>query len=217
VNDGSSDGTLPALLECRSRDARIKIVDFARNFGKEAALTAGLDFAKGDAVVPIDSDLQHPPETIPEMVRRWQEGHMVVLARRRTRKTDGVMRRIMSSAFYEVINSLSEIEIPRGVGDFRLMDRRVADAVRQLRERKRFMKGLFAWTGFRPAVVEFDVAPRVYGATTFLSVALDFCDRWHPELQLAPTAPVVLHRRGSRVRGPRLRGLDRRQDALFRH
>ncbi len=167
VNDGSVDQTLALLLDLRAKNPRIKVIDFARNFGKEAALTAGLDYSRGEVVIPMDADLQHPPETIPEMLSLWKGGNLVVLARRRSRHTDGWLRRVMSSAFYEVINRLSDVEIPRGVGDFRLMDRRVVDVVRSLRERKRFMKGLFAWTGFKSAVVEFDVAPRSHGTSTF--------------------------------------------------
>jgi polyisoprenyl-phosphate glycosyltransferase len=178
VNDGSTDRTLQLLIDHRRCDTRVKIIDFARNFGKEAALTAGLDHAIGDVVIPIDADLQHPPEKIPEMLEQWRAGYMVVLARRTTRDTDGILRRFITTGFYDVINALSDVEIPAGVGDFRLMDRRVVDAVKQLRERKRFMKGLFAWTGFPATIIEFEVAPSLRGASTFkfrrlLSFAID--------------------------------------------
>ena len=167
VNDGSDDSTLDLLKSARSKDSRIRILDLSRNFGKEAALTAGLDASSGDAVIPMDADLQHPPELIRELLARWREGFDVVLARRRSRDTDPRLRGALSRAFYRLHNSLSDTRIPEGVGDFRLMDRRVVQALRGLPETHRFMKGIFAWVGFRTCVVEFDAAPRFAGHSRF--------------------------------------------------
>lgn len=167
VNDGSRDDTLARLITASKDEPGLRILDLSRNFGKEAALTAGLDVASGDVVIPIDADLQHPPEVIPEMLARWQEGYEVVLARRRSRETDHVLQRRLANLFYRAHNRLSECEIPDNVGDFRLLERRVVEALRQLPERSRFMKGLFAWVGFRTTIVEFEVAPRNAGYSSF--------------------------------------------------
>jgi len=167
VNDGSRDQTLAELMRARESNAYIRIVDFSRNFGKEAAITAGLDFATGDIVVPIDSDLQHPPEVVLEMLQKWDEGFEVVLARRVDRATDRRIQKLTARAFYEVSRHISHVEIPADVGDFRLMDRKVVEAVRSLRENCRFMKGIFAWVGFRTTVVDYKVAPREHGKTSF--------------------------------------------------
>ena len=167
VNDGSRDGTLQALKSARLAHPHIRIVDFSRNFGKEAAITAGLDFATGDAVIPIDSDLQHPPELIVQMLAHWEKGFEVVLARRTSRTTDHPLQRITARAFYEVSRHISHTEIPADVGDYRLMDRKVVDAVKTLHEKCRFMKGLFAWVGFRTTIVDYEVAPRAHGKSSF--------------------------------------------------
>lgn len=167
VNDGSRDRTLEALKSARQRNTYIRIVDFSRNFGKEAAITAGLDFATGDAVVPIDSDLQHPPEVVLEMIAQWEAGYEVVLARRVDRDTDRTIQKITARAFYEVSRHISHIEIPADVGDFRLMDRKVVEAVKSLRESCRFMKGILAWVGFRTTVIDYRVEPRKHGESSF--------------------------------------------------
>lgn len=167
VNDGSRDGTLDRLIDARSRSHAIRVLDLSRNFGKEAALTAGLDHVAGDAVIPIDSDLQDPPELIAEMVAKWREGYDVVLARRADRSTDHPLKRWSAGGFYWLHNKISDVQLPENVGDFRLMDRRVVEAVRQLPERQRFMKGLFAWAGFRQAVVTFKREARPAGETSF--------------------------------------------------
>lgn len=172
VNDGSKDRTLPVLLAARERDSRIKIIDFSRNFGKEAALSAALDFTTGKVVIPIDVDLQDPPELIPQMVQKWREGYDVVLARRNDRSNDSFIKRTASQLFYRVIGRLSDIDIPNDVGDFRLMDRKVVEALRNLPERARFMKGLFAWLGFRQATVSYARTPRVAGTTKWKPFAL---------------------------------------------
>ncbi len=167
INDGSNDETLSELKRVKSTYDGIRIIDFSRNFGKEAAITAGLDYATGDAVIPIDSDLQHPPETILEMVKAWEQGFEVVLARRVDRETDGKLQKATARAFYEVSRYITHVEIPADVGDFRLMDARVVSAVRSLRESCRFMKGIFAWVGFRTTVVDYKVAPREHGRSSF--------------------------------------------------
>lgn len=167
VNDGSRDNTLQELIRCQSHFSGVKILDLSRNFGKEAAITAGLDHAAGDAVVPIDADLQHPPETIIEMLRQWENGFEVVLARRIDRETDRKIQMLTAKAFYEVSRYITHIEIPADVGDFRLMDAKVVKAVKAMRESCRFMKGIFAWVGFRTTVVEYRVEPRQHGKSSF--------------------------------------------------
>jgi len=165
VNDGSTDDTLALLRQAHAANPRIKVVDLSRNFGKEAALTAGLDHASGDALVPLDADLQDPPELIPQLVAKWREGHDVVLAVRRDRRSDSVAKRTSAGLFYRLIGHLSDVPIPANAGDFRLMDRRVVEALRRLPERSRFMKGLFAWLGFDQAIVEYVRPARVAGAS----------------------------------------------------
>jgi glycosyltransferase involved in cell wall biosynthesis len=167
VNDGSKDRTLDELLAIKHSLVLVRIVDFSRNFGKEAALTAGLDYAQGDIVVPIDADLQHPPETVLKMLRLWEEGWEVVLAKRIDRSTDRAIQKITAKAFYEFSRHITHVEIPADVGDFRLMDRKVVDALKQLRENTRFMKGIFAWVGFKTTSVEYAVEPRTQGSTKF--------------------------------------------------
>lgn len=167
VDDGSRDDTLARLAAHHARNPAIKVIGLSRNFGKEIALTAGIDFASGDAVVPIDADLQDPPELIAELVARWREGHDVVYATRRTRQGEGLIKRTTANAFYRIIDRVSDVPIPRDTGDFRLMDRRVVDALRRLPERTRFMKGLFAWVGFRQTAVVYDREPRFAGRTTW--------------------------------------------------
>ncbi len=165
VNDGSTDATLDTFIAVRASNPKLKILDLTRNFGKEAALSAGLDHTSGDAVIPIDADLQDPPELIPELVAKWREGNDVVVALRRDRSSDSFLKRSFASLFYRVIARLSEVPIPTDAGDFRLMDRRVIDALRQVPERTRFMKGIFAWLGFRQAHVTYVRHSRAAGTT----------------------------------------------------
>lgn len=167
VNDGSTDDTLARLLVETRRDARIRVIDLARNFGKEAALTAGIDEAAGDAVIPIDADLQDPPELIPTFVQRWRQGAEVVLAQRASRTSDSFLKRVTAAAYYRVHNCLSDLKIPENVGDFRLMDRAVINALKQLPERRRFMKGLFAWVGYRTVIVPYEREARSAGYSKF--------------------------------------------------
>lgn len=167
VNDGSRDQTYAELVKAKARLGYVTVIDLSRNFGKEAAISAGLDFASGDAVIPIDSDLQHPPEVVLELIEKWEEGAEVVLAKRIDRETDRPIQKITANWFYKLHNRISDIDIPADVGDFRLMDRKVVEALRTLPETRRFMKGLFAWVGFRTAVVEYRVAPREHGSSSF--------------------------------------------------
>lgn len=165
IDDGSTDATVERVLARQATDPRIKLISFTRNFGKEAALSAGIDHCTGDAVIAIDADLQHPPELIGPMLERWREGYDIVAAVRRDR--DGALRSLVSKMFYRVFNRIAEREIPPEIGDFRLMDASVIRALRTLPERNRFMKGLFAWVGFKGTTIAYDVQPRVGGASTF--------------------------------------------------
>lgn len=167
INDGSRDNTFAELVKAKATNDYLTVIDLSRNFGKEAAISAGLDFATGDAVVPIDSDLQHPPELVLEFVKKWEEGAEVVLAKRVDRDTDRPIQKLTANYFYKLHNRISDIDIPADVGDFRLMDRKVVEALKTLPETRRFMKGLFAWVGFRTTTVEYKVAPREHGTTSF--------------------------------------------------
>jgi polyisoprenyl-phosphate glycosyltransferase len=168
VNDGSRDGTLAALLAMRALHPSVRVIDLSRNFGKEAALTAGLDAARGDAVIPIDVDLQDSPELIAKLVQEWKRGFEVVLAKRVDRRTDSFAKRLTAFLFYRLHNSISsEPLLPENVGDFRLMDRKVVEAIKQLPERRRFMKGIFAWVGFRSTTVEYVRDSRFAGKSRF--------------------------------------------------
>lgn len=167
VNDGSEDDTLGKVQTFHSQRFNLVVVDLSRNFGKEAALSAGLQVASGDAVIPLDADLQDPPELIPEMIERWQQGAEVVVAHRSDRRSDSAMKRFSANGFYRLINRIAEVEIPDNVGDFRLMDRVVVDAVCALPENRRFMKGLFAWAGFRTERVEYVRPQRAAGSSKF--------------------------------------------------
>jgi len=165
VNDGSTDGTLSVLLA--HDNIALKLIDLSRNFGKEAALTAGLFSATGEVIVPLDVDLQDPPELIIPMIEKWKEGYEVVLGRRINRDCDSFLKRISAYLFYKVHNMLSNPKLPENVGDFRLMDRKVVEALKGLPESQRFMKGIFAWLGFRTAYVDYKRPERVAGQTKF--------------------------------------------------
>lgn len=167
VNDGSCDQSLAVMQALRSEDSRMAIVNLSRNFGKEVAITAGLDHALGDAVIVIDADLQDPPEVIPELVAAWREGADIVLAERRTRPGEGWLKRATAAAFYQLMQHVGRVRLPPNTGDFRLMSRRVVDAVLQMREQHRFMKGLFAWVGYPSRAVPYDRAPRHQGYSRF--------------------------------------------------
>lgn len=165
VNDGSSDRTLEILHKFRLEDERVTIVDLSRNFGKEIALTAGLDLAVGDALIVIDADLQDPPELIPELVKNWQNGYDNVYAKRTTRDGESFLKKATAHTFYRVIHQVSRIRIPADTGDFRLLSRRAVDSLKQLREQHRFMKGLFAWIGYPEIAVPYRRDPRFAGKT----------------------------------------------------
>jgi glycosyltransferase involved in cell wall biosynthesis len=167
INDGSRDGTLAALLAMRALLPHVRVIDLSRNFGKEAALTAGIDAARGDAVIPIDADLQDSPELIARLVQEWKRGFEVVLAKRADRRTDSFAKRLTAFLFYRIHNCISEPVLPENVGDFRLMDRKVVDAIKRLPERRRFMKGIFAWVGFRTTTVEYVRDSRSAGKSRF--------------------------------------------------
>lgn len=165
VNDGSTDRTLEVLNALRARDPRVAIVDLSRNFGKEIAMTAGLDHARGDAVVVIDADLQDPPELIPQMIGHWREGYDVVYAKRTSRAGESALKKATAHAFYRVIGGLSRVKIPEDTGDFRLLSRRAVDALGRLREQHRFMKGLFAWIGYPQKALPYERHARHDGQT----------------------------------------------------
>jgi polyisoprenyl-phosphate glycosyltransferase len=165
VNDGSKDGTLRLLKELQLTDPAVGVANLSRNFGKEAAMSAGLRLARGDAVILIDADLQDPPELIGDMVRVWQQGADMVNMKRSSREGETWFKKASAAWFYKVINWLSDVHIPENVGDFRLLSRRAVDALNQLPESNRFMKGLFAWIGYKQVVVEYARHPRAAGQT----------------------------------------------------
>jgi len=165
VNDGSKDGTLPLLEGLCQQDRRVVVIDLSRNFGKEIAVSAGIDFAKGDAVVIIDADLQDPPELIPELIKQWQNGYDNVYARRISRDGESAIKKTTSYLFYRCIRRMTQIDIPADTGDYRLLSRRAVDALKQLPERNRFMKGLYAWIGFPAIAVDYRRNPRHAGVT----------------------------------------------------
>lgn len=163
IDDGSRDATFELLKSCAQTDPHIRAFRLSRNFGKEVALSAGLDLAEGDVVIPMDADLQEPPELINEMLSKWQEGYDMVFAVRRSRNRDGFLKSRSAGLFYKLFNSISESKIPENSGDFRLMDRCVVDVLKQLPERNRFMKGLLTWPGFRTTQIFFDRPERFAG------------------------------------------------------
>lgn len=165
INDGSNDSTLMDLIAARESMSELKIINLSRNFGKEVALTAGLHYSTGRAVIPIDADLQDPPEVIIELVKKWQEGFDVVYAQRIARQGESWFKRFTAWSFYNFIKNISNISIPSNTGDFRLIDRTVVDALNQMPERSRFMKGLFSWVGFNQTVIYFHRPPRYSGVT----------------------------------------------------
>lgn len=167
VDDGSSDDTWAVMCDLAAADERVGLLKLSRNFGKELALTAGLDHTEGDAVIILDADLQDPPELIPQFVARWQQGADVVAGQRLERQGESWFKRLTAAAFYRVMAHLAATPVPRDTGDFRLMSRRAVDALRSLRERQRFMKGLFAWVGFRQEALIYQREPRFAGRSKF--------------------------------------------------
>jgi len=167
VDDGSSDHSWDLLAQRRERDPRLRLVRLSRNFGKDVALACGLAHTEGQAVIPIDADLQHPPELILDFIEKWRSGYDMVYGVRRSRATDSRLRRMASVAFYRLFARVSDLQMPAGAGDFRLIDRRIVDILNQMPERARFNKGLFTWVGFKHTGVDYDIADRETGGSTW--------------------------------------------------
>ncbi len=165
VNDGSKDKTIELIKEYREKDSRISYVDFARNFGKETAMIAGLDYATGDCVIFMDADLQDPPELIPEMLKYWEEGYDDVYAQRKSRKGETWLKKFTSKMYYRVLQSLTNVEIQKDTGDFRLLDKRCVNALRKMRESQRCSKSMFSWIGYKKKAIVYDRDPRIAGKT----------------------------------------------------
>ncbi|GCF07193.1 glycosyltransferase family 2 protein [Dictyobacter arantiisoli] len=198
VNDGSRDSSYQVMQDLHASDPRVRIIDFSRNFGHQIAISAGLDYAQGKAVVVMDSDLQDPPEVIPELIARWKEGVEVVYAQRESRVGETKFKLITADLFYRLIDRITSISIPRNVGDFRLVDRQVVDSLIQMREHHRFMRGLSAWVGFRQEAVLYKREERYAGETKYplnkmIKFSLDAITSFsHLPLQLATTFGFIL-------------------------
>ncbi len=171
-NDGSTDGTLDQIKKLREKDKKISYVNLSRNFGKETAMIAGLDYALGDAVIIIDADLQDPPELIPDMIRYWEMGYDDVFAKRKSRAGESWVKKTTASTFYKVLQKLTQIPIQKNTGDFRLLDRRCVEALKQLRETQRYTKGMFSWIGYNKKEILFDRDPRAAGETKWNYIKL---------------------------------------------
>jgi len=167
VNDGSRDRSYEVMLRLHEKDSRVKILDFSRNFGHQIAITAGLDYASGEAVIIMDADLQDPPEVIPKLIEAWKSGSGVIYAVRIHRKGEGVFKLWTASGFYRLLKILSNIEIPMDAGDFRLLDKKVVEALRDVRERHRFVRGLISWVGFKQTSVHYEREERLTGDTKY--------------------------------------------------
>jgi len=168
IDDGSKDNTANIIKGLRDKDKSISLISFSKNFGKESAMLAGLDYAKGDAVIIMDADLQHPPNLIPQLIEGWDiEGYDMVFARRKNRKGEPVVRSWLSRLFYKLLGRVCEIELVDGIVDYRIMDRKVVNSIKKMRERHRFSKGLFAWVGYSSKYIEFENVERVAGKTTW--------------------------------------------------
>jgi polyisoprenyl-phosphate glycosyltransferase len=167
VNDGSTDDTINILKMIAAKDSKVKIVDFARNFGHQTAVTAGIDYAMGDAIVIIDADLQDPPEVIPDLIAKWKEGYEVVYAKRKKRKGETWFKLLTARYFYRFLNYMSDIDIPKDTGDFRIIDRKVAEVFKLMTERNRFVRGMMSWIGFRQTYIEYERDERFAGETKY--------------------------------------------------
>jgi dolichol-phosphate mannosyltransferase len=198
INDGSTDGSYQVLQELHARDPRVRIVDFSRNFGHQIAISAGLDYARGTCVIIIDSDLQDPPEVIPDLIAAWKNGAEVVYAQRARRRGETRFKLLTASIFYRLIGRITAVNIPRNTGDFRLLDRRVVDALIAMREHHRFMRGLSAWVGFRQEAVPYERHERFAGQTKYpffkmLRFSVDAITSFsHVPLQLATSLGFLL-------------------------
>ncbi|WLR41234.1 glycosyltransferase family 2 protein [Bacillus carboniphilus] len=167
VNDGSKDKTLEKLDAIYRRDDHVRVLNFSRNFGHQIAITAGMDSAKGDAIVVIDADLQDPPEIIKQMIDKWEEGYEVVYAKRKERKGETFFKKATASIFYRTLRSLTSVDIPLDTGDFRLIDRKVCNALSSIKEKNRFVRGLVSWVGFKQCALEYEREPRFAGETKY--------------------------------------------------
>ena len=167
VNDGSKDKTLEILEDVAKKDEKTKVISFSRNFGHQAAVTAGLKEVTGDAIVIIDADLQDPPELIPDMLKLWEQGNEVIYGKRKTRKGESHFKLLTAKMFYKTLNALSDVEIPKDTGDFRLVDRKVVDVVNSLPEHNKFLRGLFSWVGFKQIPYEYERQERFAGKTKY--------------------------------------------------
>lgn len=167
VNDGSQDKTLEILEEIAQKEKRLKILSFSRNFGHQASVTAGIKYVTGDAVVIIDADLQDPPELIPQMIELWEQGNEVIYGKRKKRKGESVFKLLSAKMFYKTLNALSDVEIPKDTGDFRLVDRKVIDVINQMPEHNKFLRGLFSWVGFKQYAFEYERQERKAGKTKY--------------------------------------------------
>ena len=178
INDGSKDKTLDILQSIANQDKTVKIISFSRNFGHQAAVTAGLKEVTGDAIVIIDADLQDPPELIPEMMKLWEEGNEVIYGKRKSRKGESAFKLFTAKMFYKTLNALSDVEIPKDTGDFRLVDRKVVDTINEMPEHNKFLRGLFSWVGYKQMPFEYEREERFAGETKYplgkmLKLALD--------------------------------------------
>ena len=167
INDGSKDKTLEILEKIAEEDKKVKIISFSRNFGPQAAVTAGLKEVNGDAIIIIDADLQDPPELIPEMMELWEQGNEVIYGKRKKRKGESTFKLLSAKIFYQTLNALSDVEIPKDTGDFRLVDRKVVDVINSLPEHNKFLRGLFSWVGFKQKAYEYERQERVAGKTKY--------------------------------------------------
>lgn len=167
INDGSKDKTIEILQEIAEKDKDVKIISFSRNFGHQAAVTAGLKEVTGDAIVIIDADLQDPPELIPDMLQKWEEGNEVIYGKRKTRKGESAFKLLTAKMFYNTLNALSDVEIPKDTGDFRLVDRKVVETINSLPEHNKFLRGLFSWVGYKQYAYEYERQERFAGETKY--------------------------------------------------
>ena len=167
INDGSKDKTLEIIEEIAKNDKNVKVISFSRNFGHQAAVTAGIKHVTGDAVVIIDADLQDPPELIPDMLKYWEDGNEVIYGKRKTRKGESALKLLTAKMFYNTLNKLSDVEIPKDTGDFRLVDRKVIDVINNMPEHNKFLRGLFSWVGFKQVAYEYERQERFAGETKY--------------------------------------------------
>lgn len=167
VNDGSKDKTLPILKGIAKKDEKAKVISFSRNFGHQAAVTAGLKFVTGDCILIIDSDMQDPPELLVDMLKLWEDGNEVIYAKRKTRKGESKFKLMTAKMFYNVLNNLSDVEIPKDTGDFRLVDKKVVDVINSMPEHNKFLRGLFSWVGFKQKPIEYERQERFAGKTKY--------------------------------------------------